>query len=67
MSTGMDCNFCGKQFGECEVLIVGPQVDICDECVLSCLSIITEHYARWSTEEMIAQIDHDAASQCVCW
>ena len=27
------CSFCGKSSAECEVLIAGPTVNICDECV----------------------------------
>ena len=37
------CDFCGKFSNELEVLIQGPLVAICDECVETCTFIIEEH------------------------
>ena len=37
------CAFCKKPQTEVKVLIAGPGVYICDECVVLCNGIITEH------------------------
>jgi len=42
----MECSFCGKGGDAVEVLITGPDVAICDECVKLCMDIVTEHTAR---------------------
>jgi ATP-dependent Clp protease ATP-binding subunit ClpX len=34
------CSFCGKTRTEVRRLIAGPQVFICDECVLLCVEIL---------------------------
>jgi hypothetical protein len=36
------CSFCGKSQHEVKRLIVGPNVFICDECVLLCVGIVFE-------------------------
>lgn len=36
------CSFCGKTQGDVEVLIYGPAVYICDECVKLCSEIIED-------------------------
>jgi ATP-dependent Clp protease ATP-binding subunit ClpX len=35
------CSFCGKRKGQCEKLIAGPGVYICNECVALCDDILT--------------------------
>ena len=35
------CSFCGKRKGQCEKLIAGPDVFICDECVRLCDDILS--------------------------
>ena len=34
------CSFCGKSHAEVRKLIAGPQVYICDSCVLVCKSVL---------------------------
>lgn len=34
------CSFCGKGKDQCEKLIAGPGVHICDECVGLCIDIL---------------------------
>ncbi len=36
------CSFCGKSRSEVNKLIMGPDVNICDECVSSCMEILQE-------------------------
>ena len=36
------CHFCGKMQNEVAVLIAGPLVFICDECVDRCVDVIKE-------------------------
>lgn len=36
------CNFCGTFHNECKTMIAGPNVFICNECVLLCIDIIRE-------------------------
>lgn len=36
------CSFCGKSADECEVIIAGPMVNICDECVKTAQDIVDD-------------------------
>ena len=40
------CNFCSKDVAEVFLLITGPSVNICDECVLQSLGILTKEINR---------------------
>lgn len=40
------CSFCGKSQGEVERLIAGPGVQICDQCVELCNSLIQREVAK---------------------
>ncbi|HOJ33775.1 MAG TPA: ATP-dependent Clp protease ATP-binding subunit ClpX [Candidatus Hydrogenedentes bacterium] len=40
------CSFCGKRQDEVNKVIVGPDVNICDECVALCSEIVAEDRAR---------------------
>ena len=43
------CSFCGQLQSKCEVLVAGPNIHICDECVQNCAEIIdNERLARKS-------------------
>ena len=46
---GARCSFCEKRKGQCEKLIAGPGVYICDECVALCdiLSGMGRSHRRW--------------------
>jgi ATP-dependent Clp protease ATP-binding subunit ClpX len=44
------CTFCGKSATEVDSLISGPNVHICNECVLTASEIIDNHNRRTSTE-----------------
>ena len=45
------CSFCGKPQTEVKVLIAGPNVFVCDQCVGLCNGIIAEHDQRASKRE----------------
>lgn len=36
----MNCSFCGKGETEVKVLVAGPNVYICDECVSICQELV---------------------------
>ena len=38
------CSFCGKSHSEVRKLIAGPQVYICDSCVLVCKSVLDKEF-----------------------
>ena len=38
------CSFCGKSHSEVRKLIAGPQVYICDSCVLVCKSVLDTEF-----------------------
>ena len=38
----LHCSFCGKPRSEVRRLIMGPDVNICDECVASCIEILSD-------------------------
>lgn len=43
---GLHCNFCGKNQKEVKKLIAGPNVYICDECVVLCNHIMAEETGK---------------------
>ena len=47
----MICSFCMKHQNEIAVIIVGPGVNICDECVFICFDIIKERF--YSSEKLV--------------
>jgi ATP-dependent protease Clp ATPase subunit len=46
----MDCNFCGKSQYDVALLVAGPNVYICDECIELCNKIIFEKTRRYCKE-----------------
>ena len=42
MGDNLTCSFCGKDRSQVEVLIAGPGVAICNECVDLCDEIIAD-------------------------
>ena len=38
----MICNFCGKSQADVERMIIGPGVNICNECIELCYSLLDE-------------------------
>ena len=36
------CSFCGKSQDEVERMIIGPGVNICNECITLCASLLDE-------------------------
>lgn len=45
------CSFCGNDHDEVALLIVGPDVCICDECVDICREIVEEK-RHWVLERL---------------
>jgi ATP-dependent Clp protease ATP-binding subunit ClpX len=37
------CSFCGKAAAEVKVLVAGPAVFICNECILLCVDILVDN------------------------
>ena len=48
------CSFCGKTSEQVRRLVAGPNVHICDECIMLCQEIINDDFA---TSEEIAPVD----------
>ncbi len=48
------CSFCGKTSEQVRRLVAGPNVHICDECIMLCQEIINDDFA---TSEEIAPMD----------
>jgi ATP-dependent protease Clp ATPase subunit len=46
----INCSFCGKSQEQVSTLIQGPQVLICDECVLICVDLIFKNNKVWQKE-----------------
>ena len=40
------CSFCGKYKGQVKLLISGPSVHICNECVRICQQLVDKHGAE---------------------
>ena len=45
------CSFCGKPRSEVRKLIMGPDVNICDDCVKNCLEILNESQVNRSARK----------------
>ncbi len=43
------CNFCGKDAAAVFLLITGPSVNICDECVIQSMGIIMRDVVKRET------------------
>lgn len=41
-NTEMECSFCGKRASEVKKMVAGPDVYICDECIMTCADIIRD-------------------------
>ena len=54
--TGHTCSFCGKDSDETDLIVTGPGVNICDECIGQCENIRREDRIRriWHTALEIA-------------
>ena len=48
------CSFCAKAYDKVAVLIAGPTVFICDECVAVCNEIIAEQRIRKAVADHFA-------------
>jgi ATP-dependent Clp protease ATP-binding subunit ClpX len=51
------CSFCGKPQGEVEMLIAGPKVCICNECIELCNEIIKEKKNGKTLLERVEKIE----------
>ncbi len=51
----LSCSFCGKSQTEVKLLIAGPAVQICNECVAICVQIITENIQREAGAATVAE------------
>lgn len=49
------CSFCGKSQHEVVMLIAGPTVFICDECVVLSVLMLKNKYPKTFVENMIEQ------------
>lgn len=46
-----NCNFCGCAEHEVEILVAGPQVMICSNCIENCADILADGpVGRWKRE-----------------
>lgn len=60
------CSFCGKTQSDVERLIAGPGVQICDQCVELCNSLIQREVAKGdgkSSQEMLVPKPHELKAQ----
>lgn len=48
---GIKCSFCGKHQDDCERIIAGPQVLICDECARLCGQVLDDLDAEERVEK----------------
>lgn len=45
------CSFCGKHKDFVKVLIAGPSVYICNECIDLCVEIVRDHLEKKEKQE----------------
>lgn len=54
------CNFCGKGAERLFLLIQGPGVNICDECIIQSMGILTKEVVRRETKlEKVVQFNEE--------
>ena len=58
----LGCSFCGKTQDQAALLVAGPDVYICDECLAICLEVMLEKKA-WSLETIIRTKEYDLGIQ----
>ncbi len=46
----LSCNFCGKRQDEVERMIIGPGVNICNECIGLCHSLLEDEHDSWDQD-----------------
>jgi len=66
------CSFCGTSLKQATLLITGPKVYICDNCVVVCLEIVVEKgkeddalkclFEGLSASEVLKDLDPDASA-----
>lgn len=56
------CSFCDKGIKQVELLIAGPGVYICDECVNICNQIISAEIPRLTKEEFESLVDSSGSN-----
>ena len=61
-----NCSFCGKTSGECEVLIAGPMVNICNECVELAQDCVDDHRAKKQATESIITFSGHVKTSAPC-
>ena len=52
----MSCSFCGKTEQDVQVLIAGPGVSICDECVDLCQELVRKRRTPMTDEQKIIRL-----------
>ncbi|MBQ9979475.1 MAG: ATP-dependent Clp protease ATP-binding subunit ClpX [Oscillospiraceae bacterium] len=53
------CSFCGKTQDEVNSMIAGPGVNICDECVRLCVSIVNEQESIYGKGAALARTEEE--------
>ena len=48
----MRCSFCGRSQNEVEQLLIGPGVNICNECIDLCSSILRDEMKNGETQDL---------------
>lgn len=55
------CNFCGKGAERVFLLIQGPGVNICDECLIQSMGILTKEIVRRETKlDKVVDFDQES-------
>lgn len=52
MNAPLHCSFCGKRDCDVEIIVAGPTVFICCECVDVCADVVREDRAKRSPGEI---------------
>ena len=64
---GLWCSFCGKSNEETFRTIAGPQVYICDECILLAFKILAEECSKWKKQSYGKEIGYSLGVTMSCW
>jgi ATP-dependent Clp protease ATP-binding subunit ClpX len=52
MADDLYCKFCGKPENEVEVLVAGPEISVCDECLGLLVEIVAKDHAKWRNRQI---------------
>jgi ATP-dependent protease Clp ATPase subunit len=58
------CSFCGKPEADCDDMVAGPTVAICDTCITLSFEIVVRARARRAKQAKVTVIEEPLNGEC---